>query len=264
MSTATSLIVLSAAGFLVSWQPQAPMLRARQPLAERRVIAAPTAALDMNDPDVAEEYASVMTFDLDQIEEELAGAGIVAPPTMNDFELRSMLVEMRMLKKGKTSTKKPAPKPTSFANKFEQALYEKPAFKALYEDFKNARLQNEINLCIEYVNDAKQAKMRYGGTPKYDETVAKIEEALAAKVEQVVKSGRLFFSGFPSNMGEAGVKMTLEGFGTLKDFTCEESDDGMSLEGRVEYEETTAAKAAIDKYDGVDMGLGTTLELQAL
>ena len=30
------------------------------------------------------------------------------------------------------------------------------------------------------------------------------------------------------------------------------------------YEDVASAKAAIDKYDGVDMGLGTTLELQAL
>ena len=58
--------------------------------------------------------------------------------------------------------------------------------------------------------------------------------------------------------------MTLETFGTLSDFSCEPSDDGMTLTGRAEYEEVDAAKAAIDKYDGVDMGLGTTLELQAL
>ena len=44
----------------------------------------------------------------------------------------------------------------------------------------------------------------------------------------------------------------------------EESDDGMSMGGRVTYEDVASAKAAIDKYDGVDMGLGTTLELQAL
>ena len=176
-----------------------------------------------------------------------------------------MLVEMRMLKAGKgAGQKKPASKPTSYGSDFEKALYERPAFKALYERFKNARLQNEINLCIEYLNDPRRAKERYGGTAKYDETVKEIEEALAAKVEQVVKSGRLFFSGFPSNMGESGVKMTLETFGGLKDFTCEESEDGMSLTGRAEFETTEAAKAAIEKYDGVDMGLGTTLELQAL
>lgn len=172
---------------------------------------------------------------------------------------------MRLRKAGKMGASTGAPKkPTSFSNDFERALYEKPAFKALYERFKNARLQNEINLCIEYMNNPRNAKERYGGTPKYDETVAEIEAALSAKVEQVVRSGKLLFSGFPSNMGEAAVKMTLESFGVLKDFSCEESDDGMSLTGRVEYEEASMAKAAIEKYDGVDMGLGTTLELQAL
>ena len=255
----TALLFLGAAGFLVPWTP-CPAAPLRGPLALRR-HASPIAALDMNDPDVAEEYAAVMAFDTEQIQDELGLSGIVAPDTMNDFEMRSMLVEMRLMKAGKgaSSPKKPPSRPTSFANDFEKALYEKPAYKALYERFKNARLQNEINLCVEYVNDKRQAKERYGGTAKYDETVKEIEEALNAKVEQVVKSGRLFFSGFPSNMGESAVKMTLEAFGPLKDFTCEESDDGMSLTGRAEFEETDAAKAAIDKYDGVDMGLGTTL-----
>ena len=157
-----------------------------------------------------------------------------------------------MIKAGKGATKKkPPPKPASFGSEFEKALYEKPAFKALYEQMKAARLQNEINLIIEYMNNPRNAKVRYGGTAKYDETVAQIEAALTAKVEQVIKSGRLFFSGFPSNMGEGAVKMTLEGF-------------GKTLTGRAEFETKEAAEAAIKKYDGVDMGLGTKLELQAL
>jgi len=258
-----ALVVLHAAAtawLCTSWSPPATTALA----AHRRVASAPRCALDMNDPAVAEEYAAVMTFDTEQIEDELAASGIVAPSTMNDFELRSMLVEMRMMKNGKGAAKKPPPKPASYANDFEKALYEKPAVKALYEEFKNARLQNEINLVIEYINDKKQANERYGGTPKYEETVGKIEAALNAKVVQVVTTGRLYFSGFPSNMGEQGVKMTLESFGPLKDFSCEESEDGMSLTGRAEYDDVDAAKAAIYKYDGVDMGLGTTLELQAL
>ena len=55
---------------------------------------------------------------------------------------------------------------------------------------------------------------------------------------------------FPSNMGEAGVKMTLQAFGEVVDFAAEESEDGMTLGGRIEYTEVSAAKAAIDKYDG--------------
>ena len=222
-------------------------------------------ALDFNDPDVAGEFEAVSKMDTNEIEEELNGNGIPAPPMMNDFDLRSMLVELRMMKSGKgTKAAAPAPKPTSFGSKFEQALYEKPAFKALYDDYQKQRMQNEINLCIEHLNDPKRSKDRYGGTDRYQETVDKIEEALNAKVEQVVRSGKLFFSGFPSNMGEAGVRGALGGFGGIVDLSCEESDDGMTLNGRIEFEEAEQAKAAIDKYDGMDMGLGTTLELQAL
>jgi hypothetical protein len=223
------------------------------------------AALDMNNPDVATEYAAVMSLDTEDIEDELGANGIVAPPTMNDFELRSMLVEMRLMKSGKLGgAKKAAPRPTSFGSDFEKALYEKPAFKELYEDFKAKRQQNEINLCIEYLVDKKKCEKIYGGNARYNDTVAKIEAALAAKVEQVVTSGNIAFAGFPSAMGEAGVRTTLEGFGALEELTCETSEDGMSLAGRAAFAEVAAAKAAIDKYDGVDMGLGTTLELQAL
>ena len=56
---------------------------------------------------------------------------------MNDFELRTMLVELRLRKKGKMGAKPASPqKPSSYANDFEKALYEKPAFKALFEDYR--------------------------------------------------------------------------------------------------------------------------------
>jgi hypothetical protein len=184
---------------------------------------------------------------------------------ISQFELKSMLVEMRMRKAGKVGQKANTPaKPASYANDFERALYEKPAFKELYDRYRQMSNTNAMNLATEHLMNPRQAKERYGGTAKYDEVIREIEQAMNAKVEQVVRSGKLLFSGFPSNMGEAAVKMTLEGFGTLVDFSCEESDDGMSLTGRVEFEDAETAKAAIDKYDGVDMGLGTTLELQAL
>ena len=111
----------------------------------------------------------------------------------------------------------------------------------------------------EYLNDPRKAKQRYGGTAKYEETVATIEEALNAKIEQVVTSGKIFYSGFPANMGEAGVKMTLQAFGPLVEFSCEDNDDGLTCSGQAEFEDAATAKAAIDKYDGMDMGLGTKL-----
>ena len=62
-------------------------------------------------------------------------------------------------------------------------------------------------------------------------------------------------------MGEAGVKMTLEALGALKSFDFEPSDDGISCSGTAEFEEVSAAKATMDKYDGMDMGLGTALSI---
>ena len=46
----------------------------------------------------------------------------------------------------------------------------------MYERYQSERRQNPINLCIEYLNDRRLAKERYGGTALYDETIAKIDE----------------------------------------------------------------------------------------
>merc|ERR1712217_153250 len=97
--------------------------------------------------------------------------------------------------------------------------------------------QNNANWCIEYLNDPALCKKRYVGMQEYEDTVAKIEEALNARVEQKVSSGKVKFSGFPANMGEAGLRSTLQAFGNVVSLSSEESDDYMTLEGQVEFEE---------------------------
>ena len=277
--------------------PSAALLLA--PASVRPAVAPPRAAarmqsLDYNDPMVAKEFGSIQGLDLDDVTDELAAGGIVAPATMNDMEIRMMLVEVRMRKAGTfggaTKPKKQA-KPASFANEFERVMFEKPAVKELYATWQQAKNINAMNLAAEHINNPKRAKDRYAGTPNYDATIAELDAAMNAKVVKTVDTARLMFSGFPSNMGEQGVKMTLQArarrlvpsrerllargtldprfgpvaqvFGEMKEFSCEESDDGMSLNGKCEYEDVAAAKSAVDKYDGQDMGLGTTLELES-
>lgn len=58
--------------------------------------------------------------------------------------------------------------------------------------------------------------------------------------------------------------MTLEALGPIVNFSSEQSDDGTSFSGFAEFEDVETAKAAIDKYDGMDMGTGTKLSLRAL
>ena len=58
-------------------------------------------AIDYNDPVVAEEFQKVQPLSWDEVEEELMESGIRAPPTMNDMELKLMLVEMRLRLAGK-------------------------------------------------------------------------------------------------------------------------------------------------------------------
>lgn len=230
-----------------------------------RMSALAMMALDYKDPDVAAEFTKCQSMDTEAVEEELAASGIPVPPTMNDMDMRMMLVEMRMRKAGKMGASKPEmKKPGPNANDFEKALYDKPVFRELFEEWQQMRNTNAMNLAAEYINNPRRAKERYGGTAKYEETVAMIEHALSAKKEKVATSGRLTYSGFPANMGEAGVKMTLGAFGELKEFTFNENDDGMTCSGTAEFEDVDTAKAAIEKYDGMDMGLGNAITLEPL
>ena len=225
----------------------------------------PAMAIDYKDPIVAKEFAAIQGMDTEAVEDELMASGIPAPPTMNDMDMRMMLVEVRLRKEGKIGDKKaPAKKAPPGASEFEVALYEKPGFKAWYEEAQRAHNTNALNLATEHITNPRRAKERYGATAKYDETIAAIEAALNMKVEQTVTTARIAFDGFPANMGEAGVKMTLEALGPIKEFTYAANDDGMTSSGVAEFDEVDMAKACVDKYDGMDMGLGVALTIEAL
>lgn len=71
-------------------------------------------------------------------------------------------------------------------------------------------------------------------------------------------------SGFPANMGEAACKMTLEAVGPIEEFECAESDDFPILTGKVTFEDIETAKKAVEQYNGMDMGMGTALELMSV
>lgn len=142
--------MLTALLLLHGWllQPHLSPLRAPARTPFGRVVQPPRAALDYKDPDVAAEFAACQSLDTEEVEDELATSGVVPPPTMNDMDMRMMLVEMRLRKAGKVGGQKAAApkKPLPGANEFEMALYEKPAFKELYEEWQKARKTNELNL----------------------------------------------------------------------------------------------------------------------
>jgi len=219
---------------------------------------APTAlfAIDYNNPVVAEEFAKVQPMDLDTVEAELLETGIRAPATMNEMDIKLMLVELRLRNSGKLSDK-PKEIPKTFSSKFEEAIYTKPAFAEYYNELKAAGDMNTMNVIGEYLNNPEEAKVRYGVS--YKTALRKVDEALTAPPP--VNSPTLTFSGFPSNMGEMGVKMTLEALGAVSEFECAESEDFPVLSGKITYEDIEDAKTAVEKYNGMDMGMGTTLEI---
>jgi len=214
-----------------------------------------TMTIDYNDPAVMEEFNTIQMMEYDDVVDELAQNGVRAPADMGDMDVKLMLVELRtVMNDGSSNTDTP---PSSYNSKFEEYLWTKPVFKELYDNAKAAGDQTKMNVAAEYCNEGEDAKTRYYSA--YKQFIDDIDAALIAKPE--VTSPTVKFSGFPANMGEAGLKMTLEALGEIEDMACSESDDGISLAGEVTFGSIDVAKAAIDQYDGMDMGMGDALKM---
>jgi len=217
-------------------------------------------AIDYNDPMVAEEFANVQTMDFDDVVEELLMSGVTAPPTMGDMDVKLMLVELRTMMKKGNNPKRGAEKysgtpPDTFSTLFEEKLWTKPFFAEMYESVKADGDPTKANVIAEYGNDPEKAKIRYSSS--YPDLLVKIEEALNKKKE--ITSPKITFRGFPSNMGEAGIRMTLQALGEIEEFSCTEVEDFPVLEGEVTFGDVDTAKKAIEQYDGMDMGMGEKL-----
>jgi hypothetical protein len=217
-------------------------------------------AIDYNDPVVAEEFNNVQSLTWEEIEEELNKSGIRAPPAMNDMELKLMLVEVRLQFAGKLENGKPKQRPTKFSSAFEEAMWTKPAFAAFYDKFEELCDHNSQNVVKEYMNDPEMAKQRYATS--YAVLIADCETA--SNAPPPVNSPTLIFSGFPANMGESALKMTLEAVGPIAEIECTEDTDFPVLKGKVTFEDLESAKKAVEQYNGMDMGMGTLLEMTSI
>ncbi len=224
-------------------------------------------AIDYNDPAVMEEFNVIQTMEYDEVVAELAQSGVRAPADLGDMDVKLMLVELRTVIKGgggvngggNSNNNNNIP-PSKFGSKFEEYLWTKPVFKALYDELKFAGDHNKMNVAAEYCNEPMDAKSRYYSS--YKTFIDDVEDALNARPE--VTSPVVQFSGFPANMGDLGLKMTLEALGTIEDMVCNVSDDGISLVGQVTFESIEVAKAAIEQYDGMDMGMGDKLKMVSI
>jgi len=217
-------------------------------------------AVDYNDPAVAEEFMKVQPMTYEEVEDELILSGVRGNPSMNEMDLKLMLVEVRLRMSGRlpgqsSSAKKT--KPAKFSSKFEEAIWTKPAFEELYNEYKKKGDHNSQNVMAEYMNNRDVAIQRYG--KDYRGLIKAIEASLTAVAP--VKTPTVRFSGFPANMGEMGCKMTLEALGPVVEFECSESEDFPILTGKVTFEDIETAKKAIQQYNGMNMGMGQVLEV---
>jgi len=217
-------------------------------------------ALDYNDPVVSEEFTKVQQLEFEEVEKALLEYGIPIPASVNDIDARLMLVETRLRMTGRLSDGKPKEKKTSYSSEYERLMHENPLFEELIREMKVRGDQNAVNVAVEYVNNPTLANRRYGET--YANLIRQVKKAISTAPP--VKSKIIRFSGFPANMGEAGCKMTLEALGPLVSFECAESEDFPILAGKVEFEDVETAQKAVDTYNGMQMGMGTTLELASV
>ena len=221
-------------------------------------------AIDYNDPVVMEEFNAIQSMEYDDVVAELSQSGVRAPADMGDMDVKLMLVELRTVMKsgggGGSGGSGPETPPSSYGSTFEEYLWTKPFFKELYDKLKADGDHNSMNVAAEYCNEPDDAKSRYYSA--YTQLIDDIEVALNAKPE--VTSPNVSFSGFPANMGEEGLKMTLAACGDIVDMTVSVSDDGITLIGEVEFGSVDIAKAAIEQYDGMDMGMGDALRMLSI
>ena len=252
---------ISAAAFatLLSLGSVSAFVPAGQPAS----IGRPSAlhmALDYNDPAVAEEFAQVQTMEYDNVADEIAQQGIPVPPTMTEMDVKLMLVELRMRNKSAGGGGGKKERPAKFGSKFEEAIWTKPAFEEFFNTVKATGDHNKENVVKEYVNNPDVAQQRYG--KDYRRLLRDTEAALTAPPP--VKSATLQFSGFPANMGSDACKTTLEALGPIAEFECGESDDFPILVGKVTFEDIETAKKAVAQYDGMDMGMGSSIEMTSV
>jgi hypothetical protein len=168
-----------------------------------------------------------------------------------------MLVEMRLRFSGKLGGQSEKKRPDKFSSKFEEAMWTKPAFKKFYDTLIANGDHNAQNVAAEYLNDKALARQRYGKT--YKGLLREAEAALNAPPP--VTSNKLKFSGFPANMGEDACRMTLESVGPITEFSCSSDDDFPILRGEVTFEDIESAKKAVAQYNGMNMGMGSSLEM---
>jgi len=217
-------------------------------------------AIDYNDPVVAEEFAKVQPLPFEEVESELQEKGIPVPASMNEMDVKLMLVEMRLRLAGKLQGQTEKKRPDKFSSKFEEAMWTKPAFAEFYNELKRKDDHNALNVVSEYLNHKDQAVTRYG--KDYKGLLRQAEQALNAPPP--VKTPTIAFSGFPANMGEDACRMTLESIGAVSDFECQQDEDFPVLRGKVTFEDIESAKKAVAQYNGMDMGMGTLLEMTSV
>jgi len=261
MPSYTSLLLPLFASSASAFMAPGTGITIRPTIASRPPSSLPM-AIDYNDPAVMEEFNTIQTMEYDDVVAELAQSGVRAPADMGDMDVKLMLVELRTVMKsggGSDGSSAETP-PSSYGSTFEEYLWTKPFFKELYDKLKDEGDHNKMNVAAEFCNEGEDAKSRYYGA--YGQLIDDIEAALVAKPE--VTTPKVRFSGFPANMGEMGLKMTLEAVGEIEDMACSESDDGITLVGEVTFGSVEAAKAAIEQYDGMDMGMGDALRMDSI
>uniref|UniRef100_A0A7S2RK66 RRM domain-containing protein n=1 Tax=Rhizochromulina marina TaxID=1034831 RepID=A0A7S2RK66_9STRA len=213
--------------------------------------------IDYDAPEVKELFEEINAKEMDEVEEQMIENGVPARPGMSDIDKRLMLLETRLRKSGYGGKQQESKK--SYSSEFERAIYERPAVKALFDKYMSEADHASANVVAEYVNEPVNARVKY--EVGYAAVLDAVDNAL---VEPTIESTKIKFSGFPGMMGEDMVRASLAEFGEIKSLSVQVPDDPSSgtCSGQVEFDDLAAAQAAVDKWNGADMGMGSALVLE--
>lgn len=209
-------------------------------------------SLDITHPVVAEEYATTTEMSYDDMTDELNVNGIIPPESIDESQLRAMLVETRLRRDGRLSNARGLiswDTPRTFCSNLEEVLWTNHEFARYYRWFEDLRDTNKMNVMLESLAEPEIAKARYANS--YPELLDEIDVILHG-----VRNPMLQFHGFPAKIKETGCKEIFESFGTLVEFECAlvEDIEPPVIKGHVTYEDIESAQKVKSAYNGKKMG----------
>lgn len=204
--------------------------------------------IDLEDPAVKAEWDLWAGKSMADFDEYLAQLSITPPKQYGEWELRQMVVACEMDRKAVPEKKE------KYSSESARLFAENTAYRELVNKYNKGTSVNELNFVREYVNGKESQERILKGIPPNSpwrlRMIVEVEKALAYK--EVLKTGKLKYSGWPNHFDLEGLKKVFSEYGTIEEMTIGPMELDAAVEGLVVFSKPEEAQAIIDEWDNVD------------